>query len=208
MQRTLERNPATMFIDYTPRQLDGLQELASIGSSTAANALARLLGRQVDLAVPRALARGLADAVDAIGDADAPVTAALMPVGGDVEAVVLLLFPGEDAATLCTLLGVEPGSEVGDSAIGEIANILGASALGAVATMTGLALEPQPPHVARDMLGAVVASALADMAGDVDVALVLDAELAVADVACSLSFLLLPTADGVVELLGRLGLER
>jgi hypothetical protein len=58
------------------------------------------------------------------------------------------------------------------------------------------------------MLGAVVASALAAVAGDVDVALVLDAELAVEGVACAFSFLLLPTAGGVAELLDRLGLGR
>jgi chemotaxis protein CheC len=194
--------------DYTALQLDALTELASIGSGTAATALAQLLGRTVDIAVPRALALGLADAVDAVGAPDAQVAGALMPVGGDLEAVVLLLFPGDDAATLCRLLGVEPGSEVGDSALGEIANILGAAALGALVTMTGLALEPRPPLVVHDMLGAIVASALAETAGEVDVALVLDGELDVADVACSLSFLLIPTAGGVAELLARLGLER
>jgi chemotaxis protein CheC len=197
-----------MFTDYTEPQLDALRELASIGSGSAATALSRLLGREIDLAVPRALALGLADAVDAVGAAEAPVTAALMPVLGDVEASVLLLFPDGDATTLCELLGVAPGTPVGDSAIGEIANILGASALGAVAAMTRLAIEPQPPHVVHDMLGAIVASALAESAGEVDVVLVLDTELEIAGVACSLSFLLLPTAGAVAELLLRVGLER
>lgn len=194
--------------NYTERQLDALQELASIASGTAASALARLLGREVDLTVPRALALGLADAVDAVGAPDAPVASAVMPVAGDLHAVVLLLFPEDDADALCRLLGVEAGSALGDSALGEIANIIGAAALGALATMTGLALEPCPPQVVRDMLGAIVASALAETAGEVDVALVLDAELAIAGVACGLSFLLLPTAGGVAELLVCLGLER
>jgi len=194
--------------DYTDTQLDALQELASIGSGTAATALAQMLGRTVDLAVPRALALELADAVDAVGPPEAQVAAAIMPAAGDFEAVVLLLFPSRDADTLCRLLGVEPGTDVGDSALGEIANILGASALGALATMTGLALEPRPPLVVHDMLGAIVASALAETAGEVDVALVLDTELDVADVACSLSFLLIPTAGAIAELLARLGLER
>jgi len=131
----------------------------------------------------------------------------VMPVGGDLQAVVLLLFPDEDAAALCALLGVEPDSEFGDSALGEIANILGASALGALARMTGLVLEPQPPIVVHDMLAAIVATVLAENLGDVDVALVLDAELAVAGAACALTFLLLPTAGGVAELLARLGME-
>jgi chemotaxis protein CheC len=189
---------------YSELELDALRELASIGSGTAATALSRLLGREIEIEVPRALALGLADAVDAVGAADAPVASALLPVGG-VEAVVLLLFSEAEAAALCELLGVEPATDVGDSALAEICNILGASALGAVARMTGLSLEPRPPQVLHDMLGAVVASALAETSGEVDVALVLDTELRVAGVACGISFLLLPTADGAAELLERLG---
>lgn len=195
-----------MTIRYDEQQLDALQELASIGSGTAATALAQTLGRPVELAVPRALALPLADALDAVGEPDAMVASVVMPVGGDAEIVVLLLFSYRCAATLCELLGVEPRSELGDSALGEIGNILGASAVGALAQMTGLALEPEPPHVLHDMLGAIVASVLSATAGDLDLALVLDAELSVEEAACGLSFLLLPTAVGVAELLGRLGL--
>jgi chemotaxis protein CheC len=72
--------------------------------------------------------------------------------------------------------------------------------------MTGLAIEPLPPQAATDMLGAIVASVLAGVAGAEDVALVLDSDLAVEGEDCSLSFLMLPTRDGVEELLGRLGL--
>jgi len=195
-----------MNVRYDEQQLDALRELASIGSGTAATALAQMLGRPVELAVPRALALPLADALDAVGEPDAMVASVVLPVGGDAEIVVLLLFSYSCAASLCELLGVEPRSELGDSALGEIGNVLGASAVGALAQMTGLALEPQPPHVLHDMLGAVVASVLAATAGDLDLALVLDAELGVEEAACGLSFLLLPTSGGAAELLGRLGL--
>ncbi len=191
--------------DYSDLQLDALRELANIGSGTAATALASMLGREVELAVPRALALPLADAVDAVGPADATVSSVVLPIVGDLEALVLLLFPTADAETLCGLLGVEPGTEVGDSAIGEIGNILGTSYINALASMAGLALEPKPPHVVTDMLGAIVASLLTGTVGDTGTALVLDSELDVADAACSLSFLLLPTTGGVAELLGRLG---
>lgn len=202
-----------MITRYDERQLDALRELASIGSGTAATALAQMLGRPVELAVPRALALPLADALDAVGEPDAMVASVVLPtigsgdVRGDADVIVLLLFSYRCAETLCELLGVEPRSELGDSALGEIGNVLGASAVGALAQMTGLALEPQPPHVLYDMLGAVVASVLSATAGELDVALVLDAELAVEGAACGLSFLLLPTAVGVAELLGRLGLD-
>ncbi|HKG40200.1 MAG TPA: chemotaxis protein CheC [Conexibacter sp.] len=195
-----------MNVHYDEQQLDALRELASIGSGNAATALAQMLGRSVELQVPRALALPLADALDAVGEPDAMTASVVMQVGGDAEIVVLLLFSYPGAASLCELLGVEPRSELGDSALGEIGNILGASAVGALAQMTGLALEPQPPQVLYDMLGAVVASVLSATVGELDLALVLDAELDVEGAACGLSFLLLPTAGGVDELLGRLGL--
>jgi len=193
--------------DYTDLQLDALRELANIGSGNAATALADMLGRSVELAVPRALALPLADAVDAVGTAEREVSAVVLPVCGDLSAVVLLLFPSDDAATLCGLLGVEHRTEVGDSAVGEIGNILGTSYINALAALAGVTLEPRPPHVVHDMLGAVVASLLTETVGDTDVALVLDSELDVQDAACSMSFLLLPTAGGVRELLARLGVE-
>ena len=195
-----------MITTYDERQLDALRELVSIGSGTAATALSQMLGRPVELAVPRALALPLADALDAVGEPDAMVGSVVLQVGGDAELVVLLLFSYGCAANLCGLLGVDPRSELGDSALGEIGNVLGASAVGAFAQMTGLALEPQPPHVLYDMLGAVVASVLSATAGELEVALVLDASLTVEEAACGLSFLLLPTAVGAAELLGRLGL--
>jgi len=203
-----------MITRYDEQQLDALRELASIGSGTAATALAQMLGRPVELAVPRALALPLADALDAVGEPDAMVASVVLPTTGcaggdrgDAEIIVLLLFSYSCAANLCEMLGVEPRSELGDSALGEIGNVLGASAVGAFAQMTGLTLEPQPPHVLFDMLGAVVASILSATAGELELALVLDASLTVEEAECGLSFLLLPTVGGADELLGRLGLD-
>ena len=118
-------------------QLDALRELANISSGTAATSLSQMLGRQVDLNVPKAFALPLADAVDAAGDPAKDVTGIVLNVEGDVAGAVLLLVPPSGAATLCNLLGVEPGTEVGDSALGEIGNILGAAYLNALSSMTG-----------------------------------------------------------------------
>jgi len=192
---------------YSDMQLDALRELANIGSGTAATALSSLLGRPIDVSVPNALALPLADAVDAAGPADAEVTAVVLPIFGDLDAVVLMLFHAEDAETICTLLGVEPGSEVGISALGEVGNILGSSYVGALGMMTGLELEPRPPQTVTDMLGAIVSTVLASTAESMDVAFLLDSDLIVEGAACSLSFMLVPHADGVAELLGKLGLR-
>ncbi len=192
---------------YSAMQLDALRELANIGSGTAGTALAQMLGRPVDISIPAALALPLADAVDAVGAAETPVTAVLLPLQGDLDAVVLLVFPVQDAERICVLLGVEPDSEIGRSALGEVGNILGSSYVGALAALTGLALEPEPPQTAGDMLGAIVASVLAARSQATDVALILDSQLEVEGESCAISFLLLPAAGGVDDLLVRMGVE-
>lgn len=190
----------------TDMQLDALRELANIASGTAATALSQMLGREVELNVPRALALPLADAVDACGPAEAEVSAVVFPIDGDLEALMLLLIPDEHARTLCAMLGVEAKTEVGDSALQEIGNILGASYLNGLSSMTGLELLPSPPLLKSDMMAAIVSSLLAETAGDNDIALVLDSELDVSGEACAISFLLLPTAGHITGLLAPLGL--
>jgi chemotaxis protein CheC len=190
--------------EYTELQLDALRELANIGSGTAGTALAGLLGRSVDLSVPKAAAMSLEDAVDVTGSIESEVGAVLVPIVGDMDAVALLLFPPADAEAVCGLLGVDAQSEDGASALGEIGNILCASYINALGTMLGMELEPRPPQVAWDMLGAIVASVLLREAKP-DGALVLDSNLIVEGESCSLSFLLLPTQGGIADLLGRMG---
>ncbi len=191
---------------YTEMQLDALRELANVASGTAATALSQMLGREIGLNVPRAQALSLADALRNTGDPAETITVVALELWGDIAGLVVLLIPPARAATLCTLLGVEPGTEVGDSALSEIGNILGASFLNALGSMTGLSLEPGPPQLSTGAAGAVIEELHARTAHGGDTALMLDSEIDVAGEPCSISFMLLPDADGVTGLLTPLGL--
>jgi chemotaxis protein CheC len=191
--------------NYTELQLDALRELANIGSGTAGTALSSMLGRSIDISVPSARVLSFADAVDAAGPAEAQVSCVAMPIVGDIDALVMMIFQEDDVNTLYRLLGVDPGDELALSALGEIGNIVGTSYVGALGQMTMIEFEPKPPQTATDMLAAVVSSALAVGAGQGDVALLLDSNLVVEGESCSVSFMLIPSEDGVNELLGRLG---
>ncbi|MFN8224907.1 MAG: chemotaxis protein CheC [Gaiellales bacterium] len=187
-------------------QLDALGELANIGSGNAATALSSMVGVPIDLSVPHVRLLELADAVDAAGDPAEEVSAVLLPVVGDLGAHVILLFGAHDAEVVCGLLGVEADSEIGLSALCEIGNIVGTSYVSALGAMCGMELEPAPPQGARDMLGAIVATVLGSVADDSDTTLFLDTDLVVEGTQSSIAFLLVPEADGVGELLRRLGL--
>jgi len=192
---------------FSAMQLDALGELANIGSGTAATALSGMIGQPVDVSVPNAMALPLADAVDAAGPAEQQVTAVALPVLGDLEGIVLMLFAGQSAETLCSILGVEAGTEMGFSALSEIGNIVGASYLGALGTTTGVNIEPGPPQAASDMLGAVVSSILAASAETADIALLLDSNLIIEGTDAQVSFLLVPSTKSVNDLLQRLGIS-
>lgn len=195
-----------MSTPYTELQLDTLREVANIGSGTASTALSQLLGRPVDISVPEARAIPLATAIESVGDPDLLVTGVAVPVVGDLPSLMLAVFRDEDSRRLCEMLGVEPDTEVGRSALAEAGNILGTHYLGSLHSLTGMALEPAPPQVVQDMLGAIVASVLLEDATDGDLTLFIDSELTVEGEACSLSFLFVPGATGATELLAALGM--
>jgi chemotaxis protein CheC len=192
---------------YTELQLDALRELANIGSGTASTALSGMLGRSVDISVPKAQALPFAEAVEAAGDPETEVTGIVLGIVGELRGTVLLLVPPADADAMCRMLGVEPDDEFALSALGEIGNIVGTSYINALAAMTGMEFEPTPPATATDMLGAIVASVLAGAAHTGDIALLLDSNLVVEGEDCSISFLLVPDRGGVELLLSRLGLS-
>lgn len=192
---------------YTEIQLDALRELANIGSGTASTALSTMLGRSVDISVPNAQALPFAEAVEAVGPPERAITGIVLGIVGEMNGTVLLLVPPADADAMCRMLGVEPDDEFALSALGEIGNIVGTSYINALASMTGMDIEPTPPATATDMLGALVATVLAGHAHAGDVALVLDSNLVVEGENCSVSFLLVPDQGGVATLLSRLGLS-
>jgi chemotaxis protein CheC len=191
---------------FSDLQLDALRELANIGSGNAGTALSSMLGKSVDISVPTAAALPLAEAVAIAGEPDELRYGVVVPVVGDFEAIVVLLFPEADARTLCGIYGIEPSTADGFSMLGEVGNILGTNYINVLAQMVGMALEPKPPQVVEDMLGSILSTVLIGRGDDIDEALILDSDLLVEDENCSLSFLLLPNHGGIKELLGRLGL--
>ncbi|MDX6688380.1 MAG: chemotaxis protein CheC [Baekduia sp.] len=190
---------------FTDMQLDALRELANIGSGNAGTALGSMLGKSVEISVPTAAALPLAEAVAIAGEPDEMRYGVVVPIVGDLEAIVVLLFPEEDARKLCGIYGIEPSTPDGNSMLGEVGNILGTHYINVLAEMAGMVLEPAPPQVVEDMLGSILQSVLLGRGDDAEEALVLDSSLLVEEEACSLSFLLLPNDGGIRQLLERLG---
>jgi chemotaxis protein CheC len=158
------------------------------------------------VSTPLALALPLTEAIDYAASEPRSGAIVVVAVSGDLEALVVMIMQPPTEVVVCDLLGVEAGTELGLSALGELGNILGASYLGGLATLTGLALESSPPEIFIDTLAAALTRA--GLRGE-ETVILLESTLAVdGNAECSPMLLFAPGEQGADEILGRLGVSR
>lgn len=138
-------------------QLDALKEVSNIGAGNAATALSMLLSKKIDMSVPSVNVVRLEDVVEKTGESE--VSGTVVRVLGDIEGNILLVFKEDTVNKIIgKLVGTNEGinSEMGQSVLCEIANIISASYMNSIAQLTNLAIAPSVPAVAYDMLGAIL----------------------------------------------------
>lgn len=194
-------------------QLDALREIGNIGAGTAATALSQLTGRPVQMGVPTVVMVPVEEAADRVAEPTDIVAVVLVPVSGDVDGHMLIVMGERGAREMVGLLmgGMVPPeaggfSEIELSALQEVGNILTSSYLGALAQLTGLHLEPAPPAVGVDMAAALLGAALAEVATEAPVVLLLESPLSDGDSASDGDVIFIPTSAGLTVILERLGL--
>jgi chemotaxis protein CheC len=191
--------------EYTELQIDALREVANTGSGHAAGDLSEMLGHSFSISVPRALVTDLDEAVGLMGGAETEMSAVAIRVGGDVEAMLVAMFTPAQAANLCMLLGIDAESEMGQSVLQEVGNVLACAYANVLAEMSGISFDVHPPDVMNDMVGAVISSLVAATTRDIQHVLLIDSTIGVNDADAEMSVLFVPFDDGIDQLLTRLG---
>lgn len=144
----------------TPIQMDALREVGNIGAGNAATALSQLLNKKIDMSVPSINVVPFDEIFAGIGGEEI-VYGVLVRVLGDTPGNILFVFEKETAINIIELLiGVKEDSvsEMGNSVISEIGNIISASYMNAIAKFTNLTIIPSVPAVTYDMLGAILST--------------------------------------------------
>ncbi len=148
-------------MEFTELQIDALGEIGNIGLGNAATAMAQILGKEIQISVPKVNVISLEEVFENV-DEETVVYAVVARVLGDAPGNILFMF---DTSTMMKvaemLVGKQEGeelSEIGYSALGEIGNIIFATYMNAISQMTNLRLFPSVPAVAKDMLTAVLST--------------------------------------------------
>lgn len=160
--------------DFGAREVDALQELASIGCGAALTALAKLTRLRLDMDVPETWVGAGAGAIASfLGALGQDLVCVGVKLEGPLTGHLLLALPEPDAEALAMSLGapVEAGrfGPLAESAVMESGNIVGSAFVSAVARVVGETLLLSVPTFARGS-GKACVDRLVDHAGSVAIA--------------------------------------
>jgi len=141
--------------------IDVLKELGNIGSGNAATALASMLDKRIDMRVPQVNILEFSEVADVLGGEEIPVVGIYFQMDGDIVGNIMFILNIDSAKNLVNMLFKRdvPNKELDDmdiSALSEVGNILAASYVNSLSTLTGLSLKISVPSINIDMAGAII----------------------------------------------------
>lgn len=146
--------------DKLPDQVhNALMELGNIGAGNAATSLSVLLSSKLTMSPPHVKLYDFDSLESVLGGPDATVVGVLSGIEGELKAMLLFVVGIEDAEHLVRSLisqDIEWHSEMGMSAIKEIANIIIGSYVASLETLSGMKLRYSQPEICIDMAGAIL----------------------------------------------------
>ena len=197
--------------DLNEMQIDVLREVGNIGSGNATTALSSMVGKMIDIEVPRVEILDFNDAINAVGGPEKIIAGILIRINGDTEGMIMFLFE-QNLIQLIeeTFFGSAPDdifslSEAENSALNEMGNIMAGSYVNAIAQLAGMTIDIEVPVMAVDMLGAIMSVPAVEMGEMGDKLLFIDNNMIIDKTSIQSKMLLLPTIDSLDHLLGKLG---
>lgn len=148
------------YLDMTPMQLDALKEVGNIGAGNAATAMSQLLNKKIDMTVPAVNILPFDEVFSGEG-AEKVVIGIIVRVLGDIPGNILFVLEKNTADEIIKTLIVEESdqqTEMGNSVLCEIGNIIASSYMNSIAKFTNLVIIPSVPAVTYDMLGAILST--------------------------------------------------
>ncbi|MFZ3101237.1 MAG: chemotaxis protein CheC [Desulfitobacteriaceae bacterium] len=191
-------------------QRDALKEIGNIGSGNAATALSTLLQRRIDMSVPEVWMLDFEEVSKIIGLLDAAQAVVYVKVEGEAPGKAVFFLPLESAEIIVQSLFSSSEhtdlftSEIAQSALKEVGNIMVSSFIIALTQFSGIPLQPSVPALAVDMAGAILDAILLEEG-------VLDEQVLFIDTQMSGipqiegQFIFLPDQGSLKKLLGALG---
>lgn len=163
-------------------QADAIQELGNIGAAHAATTLSQMLSSSVSMSVPAIKTIDLSKLGNYLGEESAAMV--VFELQGEIQhgGYIIFYITKESAIRLTnTMLGMtdmdREFTEMDQSALLEVGNIMVSAFLDATAELLGFIMLPSPPALSIDMAHAAMESLIAQLGEEVDEVLLFSTEL-------------------------------
>ncbi len=200
------------FEDLQDFHLDVLKEVSNIGMGNAATSLSQMIGQKVDIKVPRVSVLPFNEIYTVLGEREALVGGIFFEIEGDLNGEILFLFPTKSIKLLLKLFtGMEedfpPISEMAQSMLQEVGNILCGSFLNALSNFTSFKIYPTTPAFGMDMAESLLSSILVAIGEIEDYALIIETEFVIGTEDFNAFFFFLPTPGSLAKILKAVGVD-
>ncbi|MCR5774993.1 MAG: chemotaxis protein CheC [Lachnospiraceae bacterium] len=143
---------------------DVLREIGNIGAGNAATALATMLNTKVDMTVPKVALVEFSQMGETMGGEEQIMAGIYLSISGDITGSIMFLLEEKSAHELVAkLMGSsgdfvegQPFTELEQSALSEIGNIIVGSYLNSLSMLTNLKIIESVPSLAVDMAEALL----------------------------------------------------
>lgn len=194
-------------------EIDALREVGSIGTGNAATALSQMLGCEVRMAMPELQIMEYNAAVEKMGGFE-PVTAGvLVKLSGEINGIMLAVLQ-LDAVNLIlesvmdkTISDYHELTELENSAVIEVGNILISSFLNAISALSGIEIRVSVPALTVDMQGAILTVPMAEYGSQSDYIMTIGGTFLVKGKEVPCRLLLSPDVRSLNYLLAKLGIQ-
>ena len=199
--------------DLSSMHLDVLKEIGNIGSGNAATSLSEMLGIMVDISVPNVKLLGFDEAVQFLGGPEQIAIGMLVRLSGDISGMMLYVIQESFAANLAkAIMGKESLSileldEMDTSLISEVGNIMSASYVNAIASLSGMFIDISVPSLCVDMAGAILSVPAIEFSKIGDKVLFIDDSFIMGDNEVRSNMILVPELDSLNKLFSVLGIQ-
>jgi chemotaxis protein CheC len=191
------------------REIDAFSEIANLGTGHAISALSDMLQRRLDMEIPKVEFISIERAVELVGK-DKIIVGVFLRIEGEIPNNFLVMIPRESALHLVDLLlGKKPGdtvifSDIDQSVILEVGNILACAYMTALSDFMGMNLKPSPPSMVYDMASAVIEFVMLEFGDDSEHAMVFHCKAGQNEKDVNLHLLMIPSNDSLKDLRSRI----
>ncbi len=198
--------------ELSDMHIDALREIGNIGSGNAASSLAMLLVDTIDISVPVVRILDYEQVMDELGGPEQMIVGLLLCLDGDVNGMIMFLLHQNFANTLLgALIGeADVGGTVDEmsySALQEVANIMAASYVNAIADLTGFTINISVPSLCVDMLGAILSVPAIHYANISDKMIFIEDKFHGKELDAPNHILLIPDVESLDKIMSSLGIE-